>query len=172
MVGNIHKDGPSPSAIVRFPPTSMSTRMLYSVFKCPIPSLTFSDSIPRGLHLSGKSTRLYFQVPADVPQFSVTVSTGPPGETSLGKIYAPSGTLVQTLDTQSTPVARATISPEQGLGEWEGFWCLSVEKAPKGVLDDVFVSLDAALPQWFIIDPSEPLKISPLKAFTPLKTFK
>lgn len=131
-----------------------------------------SDSIPRGLHLSGKSTRLYFQVPADVPQFSVTVSTGPPGETSLGKIYTPSGTLVQTLDTQSTPVARAIISPEQGLGEWEGFWCLSVEKAPKGVLDDVFVSLDAALPQWFIIDPSEPLKVSPLKAFTPLKTFK
>ncbi len=122
-----------------------------------------SDSIPRGLHLFGKATRLYFQVSADVPQFTVAVSSGSPGETSFGKIYTPRGTLVQTLDTQSTPVACVTVSPELGQGEWEGFWCLSVEKAPKGVLDDVFVSIDAALPQWFIVDPSEPLKIVSLK---------
>ena len=52
---------------------------------------------------------------------------------------------------------------QQTDGEWEGFWCLSVEKAPKGGFDDVFVTLDPALPQWFIINPAEPLAISVLK---------
>ena len=48
-------------------------------------------------------------------------------------------------------------------GEWEGFWCLSVEKAATGVFDDVYVALDASLPQWFTLDPTAPLTISALK---------
>ena len=121
-----------------------------------------ADAEPRGLHL-GKPTLLYFQVPASVPQFTVSVSSEAPGETSLSQLYAPSGKLIQTLDTQTERVARATITPAQSGGEWEGFWCLSVEKAPKGSFDDVYVALDAALPQWFTIDPTQPLTISVLK---------
>ena len=117
---------------------------------------------PRGLHL-GKPTPLYFQVPAGVPQFTLSVSSEAPGETSLSQLYAPSGKLVQTLDTQTERIARATISPAQAGGEWQGFWCLSVEKAPKGSFDDVFVTLDPALPQWFTLNPAEPLAISMLK---------
>ena len=118
---------------------------------------------PSRIHLSGRATPLYFQVPKSVPQFTISISSSAPGETSLSKLYAPSGKLVQTFDTQTEPVARATITPAQAGGEWEGFWCLSVEKAPRGGFDDVYVTLDAALPQWFIINPAEPLVISALK---------
>ena len=89
---------------------------------------------------------------------------GKPCETSLSQLYSPSGKLVHTFDTQTEPVARATITPTQAGGEWEGFWCLSVGKAPKGAFDDVFVTLDATLPQWFIINSAEPLIISTLKS--------
>lgn len=113
----------------------------------------------RGVRVQGKATPLYFRVPAEAPKFTITTSSGSPGETSLSRLYAPSGKLVETLDTQTTPSARVTVTKEIA-GEWEGFWCLSVEKAPKGVFDDVEVSLDAALPQWFTLDPTEPLGIS------------
>ena len=98
-----------------------------------------------------------------MPQFTLSVSSEAPGETSLSQLYAPSGKLAQTLDTQTERIARATITPAQVGDEWEGFWCLSVEKAPKGGFDDVFVVLDAALPQWFTINPAEPLSISALQ---------
>ena len=117
----------------------------------------------RGVRVQGKATPLYFRVSADVPKFTITTSSGAPGETSLGQLYAPSGKLVETLDTQSTPTARVTITKETS-GEWEGFWCLSIGKAPKGAFDDVEVSLDAALPQWFTLDPHEPLVILPIDA--------
>ena len=117
---------------------------------------------PRGIHIYGKATPLYFRVPAEVAQFAITVSSGAPGDTSLSRLYAPSGKLVETLDTQSAPVARAACERTTAGGDWEGFWCLSVEKAPKGGFHDVYVALDGALPPWFILDPSEPLKISAL----------
>lgn len=122
-----------------------------------------ADSDPRGVHLLGKATPFYFRVPAEMEQFQITVSSGAPGETSLSRLYAPGGKLIQILDTQTSPVARSTIKRAETAGEWEGFWCLSVEQAPKGGFDDVYVALDAALPQWFTIDPAEPLTISPLQ---------
>ena len=122
-----------------------------------------ADAEPRGLHL-GNPTRLYFQVPSSVPQFTVSVSSEAPGETSLSRLYAPSGKLIQTFDTQTERIARAIITPAHGSGEWEGFWCLSVEKAPKGSFDDAFVTLDSVLPQWFTLDPAQPLTISGLRS--------
>jgi hypothetical protein len=113
-----------------------------------------------GFHLLGKATPLYFQVPAGLAQFAVTLSSAPPSETSLARLYTPGGKLVATLDTQTAAVARATLTPAQAAGEWAGFWCLVVEKAPQGAFDDVFVTLDAALPPWFIVAPAEPLAIS------------
>ena len=118
---------------------------------------------PRGVHISGKATPMYFQVPAGALPFTLTISSGAPGETSLSRLYTPNGKLVETFDTQTAPTARSTISPAKAGGEWEGYWCLSVEKAPKGSFDDVYVVLDAALPQWFTLDPAEPLTISALK---------
>ena len=58
-------------------------------------------------------------------------------------------------------IARATTSPSQAKGEWEGFWCLSIQKAPESSFDDVFVTPDPALPQWFTLDPAQPLTITP-----------
>lgn len=120
---------------------------------------------PRGVHISGKAATLYFHVPSDVPQFTISTSSSPPGETSLSKLYAPSGKLVETFDTQVAPTARSTITRTQAGNEWSGFWCLLVEKAPKGGLDDVYVSIDDALPQWLIVDPDKPLEILPLRSF-------
>ena len=122
-----------------------------------------ANATPRGVHISGKATPMYFQVPAGAPPFTLTINSEAPGETSLSRLYAPSGKLVETFDTQTAPTARSTISPAKAGGEWAGYWCLVVEKAPKGVFDDVYVVLDAALPPWFILDPAEPLTISALK---------
>ena len=102
-------------------------------------------------------------MPARVPQFTITVSSDAPGETSLSKLYAPNGKLIETFDTQTAPVARAKISVAQSKDVWVGFWCLSVEKAPKGSFDDFYVALDAALPPWFTLNAAEPLTISSLK---------
>lgn len=121
-----------------------------------------ANSEPLGVHVQGKATPFYFRVPAELPQLTITVSTAAPGETSLSRLYSPSGKLVRTFDTQTTPVARVTLRQEETAGEWNGFWCLAIEKAPKGVFDDVYVALDRALPQWFILDPAEPLAITEL----------
>jgi hypothetical protein len=118
---------------------------------------------PRGLHVQGKATPFYFNVPAGAAPFTITLSSGAPGETSVSRLYAPSGKLVETFDTQTTPVSRATITAAKAGGEWEGFWCLSIEKAPKGAFDDVYVTLDATFPAWFTLDPAEPLVVSALK---------
>ncbi len=122
-----------------------------------------ANSDPRGLHLVGKATPLYFRVPADVAEFALTVSSGSPGETSLSRLYTPSGNLIETLDTQSSPVARARLTRAKLGDDWEGYWCLAVEKAPRGGFDDVYVALDAALPPWFTLDPAAPLNITALK---------
>lgn len=116
----------------------------------------------RGVHIVGKATPFYFQVLPGIAAFTLTISSDAPGETSLSRLYAPSGQLIETFDTQSAPVARATIARGSAGSEWGGYWCLSVEKAPKGGFDDVYVALDPALPQWFTLDPAEPLTISAL----------
>lgn len=121
-----------------------------------------ADSESRGVHVQGKATPFYFRVPPDQPQFTITMSSAAPGETSLSRLYSPGAKLVRTFDTQTAPVTRVTLKREDVPDDWSGFWCLSIEKAPKGVFDDVFVALDAALPQWFILDSSEPLTISAL----------
>jgi hypothetical protein len=122
-----------------------------------------ANAEPQGIHLQGKATPLYFQVPKELAQLTLTVNSAAPGETSLSRLYSPSGKLVRTFDTQTTPVARITVKRDEVADGWSGFWCLAVEKAPKGVLDDVYVALDAAVPQWFILDPAEPLTISALE---------
>jgi hypothetical protein len=124
------------------------------------PCALAADSQSAGFHLLGKATPLYFQVPAGLAQFTIGVSSAAPGETSLSRLYSPGGKLVATFDTQTASTARATITPAQADGEWAGYWSLVVAKAPQGVFDDVFITLDAALPQWFTVDPAEPLSIS------------
>ena len=122
-----------------------------------------ADSSPKGVHVQGKATPFYFHVPADIAEFNLTVSSGAPGETSLNRLYAPSGKLVRTLDTQIVPVVRETLKRAAAGGDWEGFLCLSLEKAPKGGFDDVYVVLDRNLSPWFILDPRQPVMISALK---------
>ncbi len=123
-----------------------------------------ANSEKAGLHLLGKTTPLYFEVPSGVSQFSLALSSDSPGETALGHLYAPDGSLVRTFDTQTASVARAVVSTTETAGRSAGFWRLEISKAPQGVLDDVFASLDAAIPQWFLVDPAAPLSIQPHKS--------
>lgn len=119
---------------------------------------------PRGLHLQGKATPLYFRVPAETAEFKLTANSAAPGETSQCELYSPTGKLVRTFDTQTAPTARVTLKrSEVAKGEWEGFWCLAIGKAPKGAFDDVYVALEGALPRWYVLDPAQPLTIAELK---------
>jgi hypothetical protein len=142
----------------------VSGESYYELTVTGAPYALAADSEPRGLHVQGKATPLYFNVPAGAAPFTITLSSGAPGETSVSRLYAPSGKLVETFDTQTAPVARATITAAKAGGEWEGFWCLSIEKAPKGAFDDVYVTLDATFPAWFMLNPAEPLVISALRS--------
>ena len=135
----------------------------YDVEITGAPSVLAVDAEPKGLHLSGSATPLYFQVPPGVREFTVSVTSDAPGETSLSQLYGPDGHLAATLDTQKESLARASLSPESTGGAWEGFWCLVVGKAPSGAFDDVYVVLDPKLPPWFTLDPIKPLVISSLK---------
>lgn len=128
-----------------------------------------ADPGTAGFHLLGKATPLHFQVPAGVAQFTIRVSSAAPGETSLSRLYSPGGKLVATFDTQTASTARATITPAQTDGEWAGYWSLVVAKAPQGVFDDVFITLDPALPQWITVNPAEPLSISSAASSNPAR---
>ncbi len=134
----------------------------YEVAVTGAPYALAADPEPRGLHLQGKATPLYFHVPEGAGPFTVTINSGAPGETSLSRLYTPGGKLVETFDTQTAAVARAWITPAKAEGEWSGFWCLVIERAPKGAFDDVYLTLDAPFPRWFTLDPAEPLVISAL----------
>ncbi len=136
----------------------------YEVAVKGAPCALAADADDRGLHVSGKATPLYFYVPKGLQKFSLSISTGAPGETSLSKLFSPDGKLVKTFDTQTTPVARETLLAEASPDSWEGFWCLSVGKAPKGGFDDVFITLDENLSPWFSLDPQTPLTVSRLPA--------
>ncbi|MBN2640756.1 MAG: DUF4838 domain-containing protein [Victivallales bacterium] len=100
------------------------------------------DAHSRGLHFLGKTTPLYFYVGDKVKDFSIVMSsasnpgseTG--GETAEGELYDPNGKLVGTLSTVAVTVDTKTVK-----NPIPGFWKYKINKAPKGVLDDVFVSI-------------------------------
>ena len=123
----------------------------------------FTDPGKRGLRFDAKTSPIYFYVAASLREFHLTVNTSSPGETSLNELYSPSGKLVQTLDTQTTPGVKFSANADTSPGDWEGFWCLSPKKAPTGRLGTVNIKFDPALSQWVVTDPNQPLKISELK---------
>ncbi|MEI6500186.1 MAG: DUF4838 domain-containing protein, partial [Armatimonadota bacterium] len=53
----------------------------------------------KGLHFLGKTTPLYFVVPAGVTRFDLLLSSDAPGETAVAKLYAPGGKLAASFRT-------------------------------------------------------------------------
>ncbi len=121
-----------------------------------------TDTHAHGLRLMGRMTPVYFRVPPELTRFTITTRTAAPGETSRGRLYSPSGRLVSTLDTVAVPAAEFAIKAIDMAGDWAGFWCLALERAPTGALDDVGIALDPALPPWVIVDPLNPLAFTAL----------
>ena len=111
----------------------------------------------KGLHLLGKTTPLYFDVPAKVTVFDLWLSSDAPGETAAAKLYAPDGKLVTTFRT-----VEKTIDAQQiNVGEGQtGLWKIVIEKADIGIVDDVYVKLDDKLPGYFSVAPQSALSVS------------
>jgi hypothetical protein len=163
-----------PENTIRFPTSASQIYYMEidggsSIYELDIkgaPYAIAADPSDAGVHFNSKSAPLYFRVPAGVRQFTVTTSSGAPGETSVAELYSPSGKLVQKLSTQTTPVSRVTVTPELAGENLEGFWVIHSHAdpdAPPARFDDAYVAIDPALPQWFTIDPAQPLAISPLE---------
>lgn len=114
-----------------------------------------------GLHFLGKTTPMYFYVSNKVKDFSIVMSSASQpgsktgGETAKGELFDPNGKLVATLSTVEMTVDTKTIkSPAPG------FWKYKITKAPKGILDDVFVSIEGKGMSGFIsLDPAKLLAV-------------
>ena len=109
----------------------------------------------QGLHLLGKMTPLYFEVPAGVDVFHLSLGAGPPGETAIATLFAPDGTDVARYDCTEVPVDRKQI-PSGGKAGW---WKLLIEAAPAGSVDDVYVDLGEEVPGFLSIDPKAALSV-------------
>ena len=114
----------------------------------------------KGLHLLGKTTPLYFEVPANVKAFDLWLSSDAPGETAAAKLYAPDGKLAGTFRT----VEKAIDAQQIKVGEGQaGFWKVVLEKADVGIVDDVYVKQGDQLPGYFSLTPQSALSVVPAK---------
>jgi hypothetical protein len=76
-----------------------------------------------------------------------------PGETAHATIYSPDGKQAAELDTAVQPAQTANLEGQSG------FWKVDISKAKSGVLDDIYLQIDANMPQWININPAVPLEI-------------
>lgn len=96
----------------------------------------------QGLHFLGKTTPLYFEVPAGVTQFDLLLASDAPGETGAAKLYAPDGKLAASFRT----VEKSVDSQEIKVGaDQAGLWKIVFETPEKGVVDDLYVRVGEQL---------------------------
>ncbi|MHB8993656.1 MAG: DUF4838 domain-containing protein [Armatimonadota bacterium] len=110
----------------------------------------------KGLHLLGKTTPLYFDVPANTTGFDLWLSSDAPGETAAARLYAPDGKLVTTFRTVEKTIDAQQIKVGEGQA---GVWKIVIEKADIGIVDDVYVKLDDKLPGYFSMAPQSALSV-------------
>jgi hypothetical protein len=107
-----------------------------------------STQMKGGLHLIGKSTPIYFYVPSDVKSFSLDMRSSYPRETAQAFLYNQYNLEVAKFTTVDKPIDAQLIKNEcKG-----GFWKLSIGAAPKGGLDDVYLSFDKKLSGFVTLD--------------------
>jgi hypothetical protein len=114
----------------------------------------------KGLHLLGKTTPLYFEVPAQTKAFDFWLSSDAPGETAAAKLYDPSGKLVGSFRTVEKTIDAQQIKVGEGQA---GMWKIVLEKPDTGIVDDVYVKLDEQLPGYFSIVPQSALSVTRAK---------
>lgn len=119
-----------------------------------------------GLRLSGNlmdgTLPLYFYVPKEITSFNIILN----GKGTEADVYNPDGKVIGNLKNAETSVAKSKHPTLDAINliiskkdVKEGFWKISLKKF-SGYCD---LPLDEQLPQWFIVDPANPLKISPIK---------
>jgi hypothetical protein len=114
----------------------------------------------QGLHFLGAAPDVYFEVPPGIESFHLSLQATPPGETAVATLHAPDGNRVAefdctklSVDRQSIPVTRANA----------GWWKVQIDKAPTGVIDDVWLKPGKQLKAHFSLDPAQALSIEPAK---------
>ena len=107
----------------------------------------------QGLHFLGKVTPLYFEVPAGLKSFHLSLEATPPGETAVATLYRPDGTEAAKYDCTAKSVDL------QAVDAVPGWWKLVIEPAPVGVLDDVYVMAGEELSGWFSTEPGGALGV-------------
>ena len=111
---------------------------------------------PRGLHMLGKTTPWYFEVPQGVTSFALWLSSDAPGETAKATLYAPDGARVAAFLTarKTTDAQQISVPPGQA-----GLWKIVVEPADVGVIDDIYVKPGPELPGYFSLVPEQALGV-------------
>lgn len=111
-------------------------------------------SAGKGLHFLGRTTPIYFEVPAGTALFTVDLESDAPGETAAGVLYDPTGREVARFDSSALGVDRQTIEPAPA-----GWWKLVPAAAATGVLDDVYLRVGAPVASWFGLAPDHLLSV-------------
>ena len=111
-----------------------------------------------GLHLLGAAPPLYFEVPEGVKTFHLWLAAGPPGETAVATLTTPAGRVAARFDCTQKQIDDQRVEAQAGEA---GFWKLTIEKAPTGVLDDVYVKPGKELPGYFSFAPEQALSVRP-----------
>ena len=116
--------------------------------------------IDKGLHLIQRTTPLYFDVPPGTPELGLWLAATPPGETAIATLYSPTNRKAAQFDCTAKAVDCQTVSVEAGEA---GFWKLAIEKAPTGVVDDVWVRPREGLTGYVSLVPTQALRVSRVK---------
>ncbi len=110
-----------------------------------------------GLHFLGRTTPLYFEVPAAVTSFDLCLSSDAPGETAAANLHAPDGALVASFRTVTKTVDAQVIEVAAGQA---GVWKLVPTKPDAGIVDDVYIRPGDQLPGYFSLVPAQALSVT------------
>ena len=150
---------------IRFSPNAGEIYRLFltgpGFFMLNMPDVAYAVDGRKQLHLRGHATPLYFHVPAEVRSFTLTMRSGVPGETAVAKLFDPQNRAVATFRTVEQPEDKQTIDCRDNSG---GHWKLVVNKADKGVLDDVWVEFGPELTGYCSLEPDKLLVVFPSEA--------
>ena len=110
----------------------------------------------QGLHLLNNVTPIYFKAPEGQRDFHLSLEATPPGETAIGTLYAPDGRSAAEFDCTTVSVDRKRVSVAT---EKAGWWKIQVNRAPTGVIDDVWVKPGEELSGFMSLVPDQALSV-------------
>lgn len=110
------------------------------------------------LHFQNTTTPVYFYMPEDVDQCTITLSSAAPNETATATVVDPTGKVVGRLETSERAADRLAINNVSG----GGFWSVRFGAADTGIVDDVHLQIDG-LDVFYVIDPEQPIIVDTQK---------